>query len=233
MIVMSSRFSSIRLSRRAPLALALLAVLFLAGCDAPDWWPRGVDFPPPKPENWEGEWPPAKTDERFNDPQFWLDIMRGQNVSAPGQDRGEGRDPANPEQPGFRGHETFSRFPLIGQRGHEDAEIAASDCGVFSLPRSFDKDVPSCDPFPAAAVRPLCADALNADAARQACTDACSSPRPDGKPRQCTEAKFYQPEVYATWYCTHIPAEAGETPETSAPELNKATCTAVYLCECK
>jgi hypothetical protein len=183
----------------------IFALATLAGCK-PEWWPdkgaAGIEWPPPKPEQWQGDWPPDN-----DDPNWWTKHFRDRND---GGGEGNTHDPEHVSENGFAGYQKFSQaFQWI-----EDP--ARSDCGLFRLDRIERQDVDSCVPFPQQMVQQFCATVRDANAAETECQRQC------GMRDRCTVARIFRPEMNVFWQCKL------RLPDTQ----NEARCQAAFLCEC-
>jgi hypothetical protein len=196
--------------RRFQLAIAVaLALATLAGCK-PEWWPdkgpTGIQWPPPQPETWEGDWPPSE-----DNPEWWVKHFRNRND---GEGAGNDHNPDEVSAPGFAGHAKFARaFQII-----DDPQ--RPDCGLFGLTRTKADDIDSCTPFPQQLVQASCNTVRNADTAKTECADKCAA-----RPR-CREGRLFRPEMISLWGCLTPITLDGQTITI------QAFCTATFLCEC-
>jgi hypothetical protein len=180
----------------------------------PSWWPEpppkdGMPWPPPRPENWEGEWPPLH--EVGENPQVWVDLY------------GEAPNPANDPRFGGRGHAGDRSFANDFSDEVPETDQEPPGCGLKRMRLFAGQFVDSCDPYPVAVSRGLCAQVLNAQAAAARCREICQR----NTKEKCTRDRLFTPPLLVEWSCV----EGCEEPGAACPQ-DYANCAAHYLCDC-
>jgi hypothetical protein len=152
--------------------ILILAIFFwasgviLAQIPPPPWWPgpsefdpdEGMEWPPPKPDDWARKWPPGA-----RSPLWWFDHFRRRNHGVPGSTAG---DPRKPVGNGHKGYRDFVfAFGAFDER--------KPHCGFSRIHRLEEKEVVNCQPFPAAEISALCEEAQKSEDLRDKCSASC------------------------------------------------------------
>lgn len=179
----------------------------------PNWWPQpppegGYPWPPPRPDGYDGElWPPLR--EVGDDPQLWVDFY------------GEAPDATQDERfkaPGHAGRTTFYK----NFREINETDNRAPGCGMHVIRMFAGKFIETCDPYPEAVWRQICATVLDQKAAAERCRVVCQN-----NPEECRRDRLFVPPLNVNWSCV----EGCTEPDAICPE-DYANCTAHYLCDC-
>jgi hypothetical protein len=215
-----------------PRSLKLILVLLLATMVflvtmvlmsiKPDWWPEEYDYPPEKPESWEGKWPPNwNMDE-------WLEFFRNRNNDKPEESLGisgvpqvdeEDSKPNSPtdrdfSENGYYGSYDFlSRFKWIFIR---DGRLHNHpDCGEIFFIRTFARANASCKPYPKAVIENLCNQQQNR--ADDKCKRICAERETEREPKGfCPHHLLRPPPMAEEWGCN----------------TSGAFCQGMDLCQC-
>ena len=201
---------------------ALVFAALLIACDGdpengggalpeqPEWWPESIDWPPPRPDDWTGQWPPEDTD-----PGWWVRRVRGE-TEAPSEEN-------PPDRGGSLGDHDFARaFGHISAIGTILGTDDEPDCGVFSLQQFGLEQVERCHPFPGKVVGAACERATDQTRAEKSCRERCARVADT----QCERHELHTPEAHLRWSCkTDLTLSVPPSPPM-------AICEARFLCEC-